>query len=211
MDRDILNPELERYLDGLLPPRPEVVLDMEREAAASNFPIVGPLVGRLLGLLARSVHAERVFELGSGYGYSTYWFAEAVGPKAEVVHTDLADRNATRARGYLGQLGLADRVRFVVGDALDSLEREHGLFDVIFCDADKQDYPRVPDLAIPRLRRGGLLVFDNTLWYGRVADTHDASESTAAIQRLNRDLHARTDVMTVIVPLRDGVSVSYKL
>jgi caffeoyl-CoA O-methyltransferase len=211
VDRPILHPDLERYLDALLPPRPPVVVEMEQEAAATDFPIVGPLVGRLLGLLARSVSALRVFELGSGYGYSTYWFAEAVGARGEVVHTELDRDKSARAHSELARLGLAGRVRFEVGDALQLLEREQGPFDIVFCDVDKQDYPRVPDLALPRLRRGGLLIVDNTLWYGRVADTAALSESTAAIRKMNADLHGRADVLTVIVPLRDGVSVSCKL
>ncbi len=211
MDRDILHPDLESYLDALQPERPAVVGEMEREAERHDFPIVGPLVGRLLGLLARSLRAEAVFELGSGYGYSTYWFADAVGPRGTVVHTDFAEANSKRARDYLGRLGLGDRVRYEVGDALVALERTPGPFDLVFCDVDKPAYPKVPDLALPRLRRGGLLVFDNTLWYGRVADRGDLDASTRAIQALNRDLHSRAGLLTVIVPLRDGVSVSLKL
>lgn len=211
MDRDIVHPDVEGYLDGLLPGRPAVVVEMEREAGRSDFPIVGPHVGRLLGLLTRALGATRVFELGSGYGYSTYWFADAVGPSGQVVHTDFAERNSRRAREYLGQLGLAERVRFEVGDALSALERERGPYDVIFCDIDKAEYPDVPALALPRLRQGGMLVFDNALWYGRVAERAASDRATAAIQRLNRELHARTDVLTTILPVRDGVSVSLKL
>jgi predicted O-methyltransferase YrrM len=211
LDRDIVHPDVEGYLDSLLPRRPAVVEEMEREAEHSDFPIVGPHVGRLLGLLTHAIGAQRVFELGSGYGYSTYWFADAVGPRGQVVHTDFAERNSKRARDYLGQLGLAERVRFEVGDALVALERERGPYDVIFCDIDKAEYPEVPALALPRLRQGGLLVFDNTLWYGRVAERSTTDRATTAIQRLNRDLHGRSDVLTTILPVRDGVSVSLKL
>lgn len=211
MNRPILHPEIEAYLHELLTPRPDVVREMEREAERRHFPIVGPLVGELLAVLARAVVAERVFELGSGFGYSTYWLAQAVGRRGVVVHTDLAKAGSEQARGYLGRLGLADRVRFVVGDGLEALAQEPGMFDLVFCDIDKHDYPRVPAVALPRLRRGGLLVFDNTLWHGRVADRAGLDTPTAAIRELNRELRARADVRTSLLPLRDGVSVSVKI
>jgi caffeoyl-CoA O-methyltransferase len=211
MDRAIVHPDVESYLRTLLPSRPPVVQQMEREAEQDDFPIVGPLVGRLLHLLARSVGAERVFELGSGYGYSTYWFAEAVGAGGNVVHTDFTERNSRRARDNLSRLGLGERVRFEVGDALEILGRESGLYDVIFCDVEKAQYPDVPAIALPRLRRGGLLIFDNTLWKGRVTDSAGQSRDTAAIQALNHELYERSDVWSVIVPLRDGVAVGLRL
>ena len=211
MERPIVHPEVESYLRTLLPSRPAPVQEMESEAARDEFPIVGPLVGRLLAMLARSINATRVFELGSGFGYSTYWFADAVGANGKVVHTDFRQDNSRRARTYLERLGLADRVRFEVGDATALLAREREPYDLIFCDIDKVQYPSVPDIALPRLRRGGMLVFDNTLWSGRVADVGQHDANTAAIVALNRQLSSRSDLLTVIIPLRDGVSVSLSL
>ena len=96
MERPIVHPEVESYLRTLLPSRPAPIQEMESEAARDEFPIVGPLVGRLLGMLARSINATRVFELGSGFGYSTYWFADAVGANGKVVHTDFRQDNSRR-------------------------------------------------------------------------------------------------------------------
>jgi caffeoyl-CoA O-methyltransferase len=211
MEHTIVGAEVAAYLETLLPGRPPVVGEMERQAHAQHFPMVGPLVGRMLGALTRMIGARRILELGSGFGYSAAWFADAAGQGSEVILTEGSPGRVALARDYLGRLGLADRCRFETGDALATLEREGGPFDLVFCDIDKKDYPRVPVLALPKLRQGGLLVFDNTLWYGRVAESETTDRDTRAVQALNRDLATRNDVVTFIVPLRDGVSVSVKL
>jgi caffeoyl-CoA O-methyltransferase len=211
MAGEIVATKIERYLSSLLGRRNTVLAAMERRADREGFPIVGPLVGRLLFTLASASAARRVLELGSGYGYSTYWFAVAVGERGLVVHTDFDAANSRQARAYLARARLDRRVRFETGDALDVLRRERGPFDIIFCDIDKEEYPKVPDLALPKLRRKGLLIFDNALWSGRVTRRRGADRATRAVRQLNADLATRADVMTTILPLRDGVSVSVKL
>ncbi|MBP7149584.1 MAG: O-methyltransferase [Acidobacteria bacterium] len=209
MDKPIVSPSIERYLEDLAPARDAVLARMEELAAHTGFPIVGPLVGQLLFTLARSCGARRVFEMGSGYGYSTVWFARAVGDGGLVVHTEVGAETSRQARKFLGEAGLAGRVRFEIGDAREILARDAGPYDLVFCDIDKDGYPEVPDLAVPRLRPGGLLVFDNVLWHGEVVAPSD--ERARAVVELNRGLSARDDLATAIVPLRDGVSISVKL
>ena len=211
MERPVVHPDLVDYMLRVTPPSDAVPAEMEAIARERGFPIVGPLVGRLLFALARASGARRVFELGSGFGYSTYWFARAVGPEGEVVHTEGSAENSRLARELLERAGLAERVRFEVGDAREIIARYEGPYDIVFCDVDKEQYPDVPDLAIPRLRQGGLLLFDNMLWFGRVADADPAEESTRGIQEATRLLYARDDLLTTILPLRDGVSLSVKL
>jgi caffeoyl-CoA O-methyltransferase len=210
MERPIVHADLEVYLAGLVGASAGIVAEMEGVARERSFPIVGPLVGRLLSVMARSIGAKSVCELGSGFGYSTMFFAEAVGPEGRVIHTDMSREQSDEARAYLGRAGLAERVDFHVGDAIGVLEAQSGPFDIIFCDIDKEAYPQVPELAVPRLRSGGMLIFDNTLWYGRVAD-REPDATTAAVQELNRILHGRADLLTTIIPIRDGVSISLKL
>ncbi|MFN7966765.1 MAG: O-methyltransferase [Acidobacteriota bacterium] len=212
MDRPLLNPQIHDYLTQWVPARDAIASEMEAIAAQRNFPIIGPLVGQLLFTLARTHRAKRVFEMGSGFGYSTWWFSRAVGPEGEVVHTDGSLENSARAQSLLERAGLSQRVRYAVGDARELLARESGPFDVIFCDIDKEQYPEVPELAVPRLRRGGLLIFDNMLWSGRILDAdHEATDSTRGVQQITRLLFAHPDLATTIIPLRDGVSVSVKL
>lgn len=202
--------ELDRYIRDLLPPRHPVVAEMEEQARERDIPIVGPAVGALLEVLARSIEARRVFELGSAIGYSTTFFARAVGPEGRVFYTDGSEKNAAEARGYLGRLGLLDRVEVGVGEAVGLLEAARGRFDVIFIDIDKEGYPAALEAAAPRVRPGGFLLADNVLWSGRVVDPSERDGDTEGIREFNRRLFARRDFESVIVPLRDGVAIARK-
>jgi caffeoyl-CoA O-methyltransferase len=211
-DADITNPAIEKYFYTLLPPRDAVLREMEAEATQRKIPIVGPAVGRFLNQLARMTGATTVFELGSAIGYSTLWWAHAVGEKGRVYYTDGDRKNADEARRYLERAGVASRVEILVGDALELLSEQKGPFDIIFNDVDKQDYPRVLKLAVPRLRPGGLFVSDNVLWHGRVISPVKENDSaTRAIMEFNQLLYSSDQLYTTILPLRDGVSVSLKL
>lgn len=208
--KDLIAPELDSYIKELLPPRDPVIVEMEREAAARDVPIVGPAVATLLATLARAVNARRVFELGSAIGYSTAFFAEAVGPGGKVFYTDGSEKNAREARGYLTRLGLADRVEVLVGDAVTHLKAVPGLFDAVFIDIDKDGYPEALEAAAPRVRPGGFLLADNVLWSGRVVDAGQRDAATDGIREFNRRLFSRRDFEGVIVPLRDGVAIARK-
>ncbi len=185
-----------------------MIAEMEAYAAEHNVPIVGPAVGTLLETLARSISAERVFELGSAIGYSTAFFARAVGRGAQVTYTDGDPKKAEQAKGYLERLGFMDRVVIRVGDAAEALEATTGYYDLIFIDVDKDGYPRALQAAAPRVRRGGLLVADNVLWSGKVVDPNVKDAATEGIRQFNKRLFALPEFSTVIVPLRDGVAIA---
>lgn len=135
----------------------------ERSGRERRFPIIGPAVGRFCEILARSIGAKRVFEMGSGFGYSTWWFSRAVGPDGRITHTDGSQALSDEARDWLGKAGVADRVRFLVGDARAAPRRGRRPVDATFCDIDKDGYPDALELARPRLRPGGRPITDNTL------------------------------------------------
>ena len=201
---------VESYLYSLLPPRDEVLLEMESVAATRDIPIVGPAVARILHQLALIAGAKNIFEMGSAIGYSTIWWARAVGDGGRVIYTDGDRKNADEARGYFERAGVADRITIKVGDALELLSEQKQLFDVIFCDVDKEDYPRAFRLAVAKLRKGGLLVADNVLWSGKVTQKNPADASTKAIQAFNRLLYSSADLFTTILPIRDGLAVAIK-
>jgi caffeoyl-CoA O-methyltransferase len=201
---------VEDYLYSLLPPHDEVLSEMEAEAARRDIPIVGPAVGRILYQLARMIGARTVFEMGSAIGYSTIWWARAVGRGARVFYTDGDRKNAEEARRYFKRAGVDDRIEVQIGEALELLSERKEEFDIIFNDVDKEDYPRVLRLAIPRLRKGGLFVTDNVLWSGQVADPKNSEASTQAIREFNRLLYSSPDLFTTILPIRDGIAVAMK-
>ena len=211
MNTEIIHADVERHLYSLLPARDVVLDEMEAYAREHRIPIVGPAVGRLLHLLVKLVGARRIFEMGSAIGYSTIWLARAAGDHSEVHYTDGSRSNARRARQYLERAGVSHIARIAVGDSLELLRATPGEFDLIFNDVDKRQYPEVFPLALSRLRRGGLLVADNALWFGRVVRLTHPDADTRGIQEFNRLTHSCPELHTVIVPLRDGVSVSLKL
>ncbi|MGH9512698.1 MAG: O-methyltransferase [Terriglobales bacterium] len=201
---------VEDYLYSIIPPRDEVLTEMESQASARNIPIVGPVVGRVLHQLATMIQAKSIFEMGSAIGYSTIWWARAVGNGGRVFYTDGDRKNADEARGYFERAGVASRITVRTGDALELLSEQNGEFDIIFNDIDKEDYPRVFRLAIPRLRKGGLFVTDNVLWSGKVAEKNPAEPTTKAILEFNRLLYGSSELFTTILPIRDGVAVAVK-
>lgn len=215
----ITDPRVENYLYAVLPARSAVLQEMERQAKQRDVPIVGPAVARLLFQYARLINARTVFEMGSAIGYSTIWWAMAVGEGGKVHYTDGSEKNANEARGYFDQAGLADRIEVHVGDALELLSERKEQFDIVFCDVDKHDYLRAGRMASARVRKGGLFMADNTLWKGKLAymagnpelkpDPSDAQ--TNAIAELNRMLYGSPDWFTTIIPLRDGVTVAMRV
>lgn len=198
------------YLDGLLTKRNEVLTRLEAEAKEEGIPIVGPRVGGLLQILVSVVGARRILELGTAVGYSAIWLAGGMAPEGELVSVEARASMAERARRNIAEAGLGDVIMVQLGQALSVLPEVGGDFDFIFNDIDKESYPQVIPLAKNALRPGGLLVTDNVLWGGRVADPAEKDSWTEAIRTYNRRLAEDPDMRTVILPLRDGVSLSVK-
>jgi len=202
-------PEVEDYLYAMLPPRDEVLTEMEAEATKNDVPIVGPAVARVLYQLAAISGAKTVFEMGSAIGYSTIWWARAVGEGGRVVYTDSDPKNADKARRYFERAGVSRRITVRVGDSFEILSEEKTPYDIIFNDVDKTDYPRAFRLALSRLKRGGLFISDNVLWSGKVAQPNPDA-ATKAILEFNKLICESNELFTTILPLRDGISVCVK-
>jgi predicted O-methyltransferase YrrM len=212
---EILNPAIGRYLEGLAASDDEpVLLEMEALAKANGFPIIGRLCGRVLETLGLAVGAKRIFELGSGFGYSGYWWSRATGPDGEIHLSDGDPANEAKAMDFLKRAGLADPVTFHVGDAVTQLASVGGEFDVIYCDIDKHGYPDAWRASRDRVRPGGLFLCDNMLWSGRVTGESDEDDVrsgwTEAIVEMTRAVEDDPDWRSFIVPIRDGVLVAVK-
>jgi len=208
----LLDPQVVAYLAGLAPAEDPLLARMEAYAEQRGFPLVGRQAGRWLELLTRMIGGRRVLELGSGWGYSAFWFARGAGPAGQVIGTEL-DEHELRAHARLFQgHPLARRIHIHHGDSLQILAKLPGSFDVIFMDLHKEDYPRTLERVVPRIRPGGLLIADNVLWGGKV--THPAAQgdqSTRAVQRFNRLLHADPRLRAAILPADDGLAVAIRL
>jgi predicted O-methyltransferase YrrM len=213
---EIVNERIEDYLRNLYGERDEVLKEMEAEAKKLDFPIVGPLVGKLLYQLAKMVNARRILEMGSGYGYSAFWWALAMnaedhaGGNGEIFLTEGSETNKKKGEAYLERAGLLMYSKYYVGDALEIVDKISGEFDVVFIDIEKQQYPAALAKAVKRIRHGGLLVADNALRYGRVVEAM-GDAATEAIKEFNRRVFSMNEFAASIVPVRDGVMVAYKI
>ena len=201
--------KVHRYLEGVLPDRPPVLREMEEFARDNNFPIIGPLVGRFLYQLAVAIKARKVLELGSGFGYSAFWFSLAMKGKGHIVMTDFEKENKRRAYDYFKRAGLLSQFEFKVGDALKTVRRYDGPFDVILNDIDKTGYPYTIDVAADRLRKGGLFITDNMIWSGKVYEKNP-DETTRAIVDFTRKLYGDSRFYTSIMPIRDGIALAVR-
>ena len=200
------------YLTSLVPLREKELQEMEAYAEKHDFPIIGPACGYYCYQIARMINAKSVFELGSGYGYSTAWFSKAVRENGGgVVHHTVWDEELSKmASNHLLRLGFADIVQYHVAEAVESLRQEAGPFDIIFNDIDKQAYPESLGVIKNKLRSGGILIIDNMLWSGRIFDAKDTSLATEGVREFTRRITTDNDWVVSLAPVRDGMIVAYK-
>jgi len=207
----VLRPDVSEWLLALAQVEGDPILaEMHQLARERGFPIIGPEVGRLLAQVTHLLGARRIFELGSGFGYSTLWFARAAGPDAQIFHTDGDPKNSAQARDFLGRAGVADRITFLTGDARDLLDATPGEFDILLCDIDKDQYPSAYERMKDRVRVGGAIVVDNLVWSGKVAaGVEDAA--TDGVRDYLKRMWADPRFLSSLMPVRDGVGLSIRL
>ena len=208
----LLAPQLNEYLERLVPSRPAEMQAMEAYAKETRFPIIGPVAGHFCYLLARMTGARRIFEMGSGFGYSTAWFARAVKENGggTVYHVVWDEALSRRARTHLRTLGFDGVVDYHVGEAVQTLRQTAGTFDLIFNDIDKEGYPASLPVVTEKLRPGGVLIVDNMFWHGQIFDAKDQTEETEGVRRLTTLITSDPGWISSIVPLRDGLLVAHR-
>lgn len=214
--------ELETFLESMAPEHDEVQRDMADRAHDEGFPIVGRTVGGLLYQLVSMVDADRIFEFGSGFGYSAYWFARALASSGQVVLTEEDPEELDAARDYFSQGGLASLARFEAGDALDVIETYEGPFDIVLIDHDKERYREAFELIRDRIPPGGVIVADNAISAGPM-DTEglmraiveaeadpELDEMTEGIRRYLTAVRADDSFTTVVLPIGSGIALSVR-
>lgn len=210
---DLIAPTLAEYLDNIVPPRHPEMRNMEAYAAEQSFPIVGPACGFVCYQLARTLGATRVFEMGSGFGYSTAWLAQAVKENGggEVHHVVRDPELSRQAQEHLSAMGFEGIVKYTIGEAIQTLHSSKGPFDLIFMDIQKTDYPKALSGIYNRLRLGGLLLIDNMLWSGRIFDEQDQTPATQAIRETAGVMMSNSNWIASILPIRDGLMMATKV
>ncbi len=210
MPRGIVYEEIDNYIDGLANRGDAALMAVEKQGLDEGWPIVGAAEGSLLHILARSVRAKRILELGTAIGYSGTWLARALADGGELVTVEHDPKTAALAQKNFERTGVSSKVRIVVGTAERALREVKGLFDFIFNNIDKVGYPAVLEPCIERVRLGGLLVTDNVLWHGDVS-RKDRSPEVTAIRTYNERLSKDPRMIASVVPLRDGISIASKI
>jgi caffeoyl-CoA O-methyltransferase len=204
--------KINTYLEGLVPERPAEMKAMEEYANKVNFPIIGPVCGYLCYQIARMIGARSVFEMGSGYGYSTAWFARAVMENGggKVHHVVWEENLSKDARQHLDQLGFSSFLEYHVAEAIETLSQTPGPFDLIFNDINKECYPESLPMIREKLRPGGVLIVDNLLWHGLVLDGNDSDPTTQGVRELTRVLTTDPDWISSLIPIRDGMMLAFR-
>jgi len=211
----IVADSIERYLASLNRARTPVLDDVAADGAARGLPLIDGEVGALLRVLASAAGASRILEIGTAIGYSGIWLATALPPDGMLITMEVDEGRAEQARRNFSRAGLANRVTVIVGDAQLKIAKVSGPFDLVFLDSDKQLYVPLLDRLVSLLRPGGVLVADNVLWDGEVVPGFRATpmrdpQDTRAVAAFNERIAAHPQLVTSIVPLRDGVSISVK-
>jgi predicted O-methyltransferase YrrM len=219
MPENLTYQNIQKYLKSLIPERDPVILEMDDYARENNFPIIGAAVGQMCYQIVNMLGSEHIFEMGSGFGYSTAWFARALRERFEtypsdpglVHHVVWDEKMSQMAQDYLSKMELQDYVEYHVGEAIAALEEfEDETFDLIFCDIDKDAYPKALPVIKEKLQPTGVLIIDNMLWHGRIFDDSDKSPSTEGVREFTRLITNDPDWIVSLFPLRDGVILAYK-
>jgi caffeoyl-CoA O-methyltransferase len=207
---DIVDPRIEEYAAAHTSPEPAYFAALAQDTRASTRApgmMVGTLEGRLLATLVAMLKPQRVLEIGTFTGYSALSMAESLPPGGRIVTCDISEEHVAIARRHIAESPFADRIEIKVGPALESIAALEGPFDLVFIDADKENYLAYYEAVLPKLAPDGVIAADNVLWSGRLLDENDTSEATQALREFNDRIVADERVEVVMLTVRDGLSL----
>jgi len=207
--------EIDKYITDHIDPEGELLSDINRTAHVKLLRprmVSGHLQGRVLKMLVRMCRPQRILEIGTYTGYATICLAEGLPDDGEIHTIEIDDELEDFIKEQFDKTDLKDKIRLHIGDALDIIPQLDGCFDLVFIDADKRLYSQYYDLVFDKLRPGGIILADNTLWDGKVLETpHPSDKQTIGIQKFNEKIKNDGRIEKVILPLRDGLTIIYKM
>jgi caffeoyl-CoA O-methyltransferase len=208
----IIQREQAEYLDRLLPQRDPLLKEMEKYATEHRVPIADPEVAAFLEITARASKATKALEIGMAIGYSVIHLARGMGQNGLVVTIEPSEEMINAASGFLARANFREQVRIERGKALDVMPRLKDTFDILFIDAVKEEYSQYLDLGLPLLRTGGMVIVDNLLWGGKVADESEQSDpSTIALRNFNHYFVNHRQLRAIVLPVGDGLGYAVKI
>ncbi len=207
----IINEQIQNYLERLTPPAPDYLNALERETYQKTVlpqMISGHYQGRLLSLLSRIKQPEKILEIGTFTGYGTLCLAEGLQTGGQLITIDKNDEFRALQNKYFELSGYRSQIKQILGNARDIIPSLNDKFDLVFLDADKRYYPEYFEMILPKMKKGGIILSDNVLWYGKVIDNQARDAETQAIKKYNEILAQDNRVAAVILPVRDGLSLA---
>lgn len=210
---EFIDPQIQDYAERMCSPEPAVLAALNHATYTQvERPrmLSGHLQGRVLAMLSKLLQPQRILEIGTYTGYSAICFAEGLAPGGRLTTIEYNAALAPMIRDFFQQAGIADRAELIIGDATVEAPRVEGPLDLVFLDADKENYIRYFDIVLPKLRPGGVIIADNVLWSGYVLDESIQDPETKGLRDFTRHVAACADVEQVLLPIRDGIMVIRK-
>lgn len=206
-------PEMDRYLENHASAEPEILKRLRKETfqkTTQPHMISGYQQGRLLAILSKMMQPKSVLEIGTFTGYATLCLAEGLAENGKITTLDVNEELAYLPKKYFAESEFSEKINFRLQDAKDFLKETEEVFDLVFIDADKENYAEYFRLIKPKVKSGSVIMFDNVLWYGKVLEENPKQQSTKKIKELNDSVAQDTDFENLILPLRDGVNLIRK-
>lgn len=207
-------PEMDRYLENHASTEPEILKRLRKETfqkTTQPHMISGYQQGRLLSILSKMLKPENILEIGTFTGYATLCLAEGLAENGKITTLDVNEELAYLPKKYFAESEFSEKINFRLQDAKDFLKETEEVFDLVFIDADKENYAEYFRLIKPKVKSGSVIMFDNVLWYGKVLEENPKQQSTKKIKELNDSVAQDTDFENLILPLRDGVNLIRKI
>ena len=208
-----ISPEMDRYLENHASSEPDILKRLRKETfqkTTQPHMISGYLQGRLLAIISKMLQPKNILEIGTFTGYATLCLTEGLAKEGKITTIDVNEQLAYLPKKYFQESEFSAQIDFQLKDAKDFLKETDEFFDLVFIDADKENYPEYFHLIKSRVKSGAVILFDNVLWYGKVLEENSKQKSTQKIQELNDLVAKDEDFENLILPLRDGINLIRK-